>query len=454
MKCGRLLVDKRFYKENIVLAAPIILANAGQALVSVVDNAMVGQLGAEPLAAAAFAGVLVMNVLVFGLGISFGLTPLVGRAYSANDHRQAAYLFQNSLSLNTMTGFVLSLGLIAAAPLLGHMGQEAEVVEMAVPFYILIAASILPYMIFLSFKQFMEGIGNTAIPMVITVGCNILNIVLNWVLIFGKLGAPHMGATGAALSTLLSRAVMPIAFYIYLACHRRYRRYFRLFDAHNFTWRCHRQLLAIGTPISLQMVIEMFALSITAVMMGWIGSKALAANQIVLTVMSFMFMVTSGISGAVTVLVSHSSQPRQIMGYARAGMQMSALYMFAASMLFVFAGGRIAGLFNSDSEVIAISARVFIIAALFEISDGVQVTALGALRGMADVTRPMIYAVVIYLLINIPVGYLLGFTAGFGEEGIWSGFLIGVTAAAILFNIRLRDRVRGLRPVALSGIKI
>ncbi len=448
MTFKQLLVDKSFYKENIVLATPIVLANAGQSLVSVVDNAMVGRLGAEPLAAAAFAGVLVMNVLVFGLGMSYGLTPLVGKAHSTGDHRRAAFLFQNSLSLNTIIGLALSLGLIAATPLLGHMGQNAAVVEAAKPFYILIAASIFPYMIFLSFKQFMEGIGNTTVPMAITVGCNILNIFLNWVLIFGKLGAPQMGANGAALSTLLSRAVMPVAFYIYLAGHRSYRRYFLLFGTRNFTRRCHGQLLAIGTPISLQMVIEMFALSVTAVMMGWIGSEALAANQIVLTVMSFMFMVTSGISGAVTVLVSHSSSPRQIMNYAKAGMQMSALYMFAASILYIFAGGPIATLFNNDPQVIAISARVFIIAALFEISDGIQVTALGALRGMADVTKPMIYAIIIYLFLNIPIGYLLGFTAGLGEEGIWLGFFVGVTAAAVLFNVRLKQRVKRRMPMA------
>ncbi|MDE6483760.1 MAG: MATE family efflux transporter [Rikenellaceae bacterium] len=442
MRLKRLLADKRFYKENIILATPIILANAGQSFVSVVDNAMVGRLGAEPLAAAAFAGVLVMNVLVFGLGMSYGLTPLVGKAYSTGDHRRAAFLFQNSLSLNTIIGAILSLGLIAATPLLSRMGQDAAVVEAAKPFYILVAASIFPYMIFLSFKQFMEGIGNTTVPMAITIACNILNIFLNWVLIFGKLGAPQMGATGAALSTLISRAVMPVAFYIYLALHRSYKRYFRLFDIRNFTRRCHRQLLAIGTPISLQMTIEMFALSVTAVMMGWLSAEALAANQIVLTVMSFMFMITSGISGAVTVLVSHSTNQRQIMSYAKAGMQMSALYMFAASMSFVFAGGPIATLFNTDPEVIAISKRVFLIAAMFEISDGIQVTALGALRGMADVTRPMIYAIIIYLFINIPVGYLLGFTAGLGEEGIWLGFLVGVTTAAVLFNLRLRDRVR------------
>ncbi len=207
-------------------------------------------------------------------------------------------------------------------------------------------------------------------------------------------------------------------------------------------------MLAIGTPISLQMVIEMFALSVTAVMMGWIGPEALAANQIVLTVMSFMFMVTSGISGAVTVLVSHSSSPRQIMNYAKAGMQMSALYMFAASILYIFAGGPIATLFNNDPQVIAISARVFIIAALFEISDGIQVTALGALRGMADVTKPMIYAIIIYLFLNIPIGYLLGFTAGLGEEGIWLGFFVGVTAAAVLFNVRLKQRVKRRMPMA------
>ncbi|MDE7134190.1 MAG: MATE family efflux transporter [Rikenellaceae bacterium] len=438
-------VNKSYYKSNILLATPIILANAGQGFVSVVDKAMVGRLGADPLAAEAFAGVLVLNTMVFGMGMSYGLTPLVGKAYSAGNDRQAAFFYQNSLSLNTITGAILSLGLIAATPLLDYMGQQAHIVAMARPFYILIAASILPYMIFLSFKQFMEGIGNTTVAMGITIFCNLLNIFLNWVLIYGKMGIPAMGATGAALATLISRIMMPLIFWIYLLTHHKYGRYFRFFRIRNLTKRCHRQLLAIGTPISLQMVIEMFALSMTAIMMGWIGPKSLAANQIVLTVMSFMFMVSSGIAGAVTVLVSHSIRARDIVNYAKAGMQMSALYMFAASLLYIFAGDTIASLFNSDPEVIAISARVFLIAAIFEISDGIQVTALGALRGIADVLRPMIYAVVIYLFVNIPVGYLLGFVLELGEEGIWTGFLIGVTSAAILFNLRLRDRVRQRR---------
>lgn len=442
MRHRKFLVDKSYYKANIALAAPIILANAGQALVSVIDNAMVGRLGADPLAAAAFAGVLVMNVLVFGMGMAYGLTPLIGKAHAAGNDRQVSYFYQNSLSLNAMIGAALCAVLLACTPLLDHMGQSENVVRLAKPFYILVTVSIFPYMIFLSFKQFMEGIGNTTVSMVITIVCNVVNIFFNWVFIYGKLGAPELGATGAALSTLISRAMMPVIFFVYLRTHYRYGRYFRLFSVRNFTLRCHRQLLSIGTPISLQMTIEMLALSMTAIMMGWIGAASLAANQIVLTVMSFMFMVTSGISGAVTVLVSHSMRARDILNYTKAGMHMSAAYMFMASMLFIFAGRYIALIFNNDPQVIDIAARVFIVAAMFEISDGLQVTALGALRGMADVLRPMIYAVVIYLLVNIPVGYLLGFVVGMGEEGIWCGFFVGVTTAAILFAMRVRNKVK------------
>lgn len=439
------IVDKHFYKDNITLAIPIITANMGQALVGIVDNIMVGRLGATELAAASLGSMIVMNTLVFGMGMALSLTPLAGKAFATRSYRKAAFFFENSISLNTMIGLVLAAILLSALPLLDNIGQDPEVVKLAKPFYIYVAISVFPYMIFLSFKQFLEGIGNTKVSMIITICANLLNVLLNWMFIYGKLGCPAMGVAGAGLATLISRVSMPVAFYIYTMRNLPYKRFYTFFSLKSLTIRRHLSLFKVGLPISLQMLVEFFALSMTAIMMGWIGAKALAANQIVLSVMSFMFMVTSGMAGAVTILVSHESgkhNRREILGYSKSALQMSAVFMFCAALIFIFVGEYIAMAFIDDAEVIVLAGKIFLVAAMFEISDGIQVTALGALRGLTDVTKPMIYAIIAYLVINIPLAYVFGFILDWGVQGVWLGFFCGLTTAAILFVRRVFNQIK------------
>lgn len=444
----KIFVDKRYYKDVFTLALPIILANAGQALVAIVDNIMVGQLGAVPLAAASLAGIIVTNILVFGMGVAISLTPIVGSLFVNKDYRKCAIFFENSISLNLIIGITVAVLMLAATPLLGYIGQEAEVVELAKPFYVLLAFSIVPYMIFLSFKQFMEGVGNTKISMSITLACNVLNIILNYVLIYGKFGFPEMGAVGAAVSTLVSRMLMPIAFIVYMYKDKTYRRFFYFFKKSHLRVRKHLQLLKVGLPISAQMVVEITALSLTAIMVGWIGATSLAASQITLSVISFMFMVTTGISGALTILVSHefgNKNGLEISKYSKAGISMAALFMCGASLLFLIFPTQIASIFTSDAEVIAIASKLFIVAVFLEISDGIQVTALGGLRGMKDVNPPMIYGTILYIFVNIPLSYVFGFVLDWGPSGVWLGFVICVSCAAALFVRRLLVKARTIR---------
>lgn len=445
---GNFFVDKSYYKNNITLAMPVILANVGQAMVGIADNVMVGRLGAVPLASVSFANVIVFNVLVFGMGLAYGLTPLVGAAYSKNDTRKCANLFQNSLVLNTFVGVLLMGILLSIMPLFSYMGQSSQVVDNSINFYIIVTLSILPNMIFLSFKQFMEGLGNTKVAMIITISCNILNVILNYLLIYGKMGFPRMEIEGAAVATFISRLAMPIAFYMYMSRNNIYRRFFFFFSLKRVTMRRCKRILNIGLPISIQMTIEMLALSVTAIMTGWINPSAMAANQIVLSVISVMFMFTSGISGAVTILVSHAkgrNNARDIVNYTKSGIQMSAAFMCFAAILFIFTGRYIAMLFVPDEVVIEYAVQIFSIAVLFEVSDGIQVTALGALRGMTDVYRPMLYAVASYILINIPVAYTLGFVFDMGVRGIWMGFFCGLTVASILFIRRFNYKIKYIR---------
>lgn len=436
-----------YYKRNIQLALPLIAANMGQAVVAIVDNIMVGQLGATQLAAASFAGVIVMNFFVFGMGVAISLTPLAGHAYSSGRYKKVSMLFQNSLSLNLMLGVIIAGILFAIIPLLHRMGQPVEVVNTAIPFYKLLAISTIPYFAFLSFKQFMEGVGNTRVAMFITIFTNLLNVVLNYVLIYGKLGAPAMGIVGAGVSTLVARCLMPILFFGYVWAKRPYRRFLSFFRMEHFQVAKHRQLLDVGLPISGQMVIEFFALSVSAIMMGWLGTNQLAANQVVLSVVHFTFMISVGISEASTILVSHAFGAKNFTDMrkqAYAGMQMAMGFMLVAALTFIFFGEAIASVFTSNTDVIRFAGQMFLVVALFELSDGLQITALGALRGITDVKRPMVYALLSYLFINIPAAYFFGFVVGWGVQGIWLGFFCGLTVAAFLYIRRFRISSRRL----------
>ncbi len=441
-------MQKRYYTETLSLAFPVILSNVGQAVVGLADNIMVGQLGAVPLAAASFANIVVNNVLVFGMGMAYGLTPLVGQEFARARLRRTAELFQNSLSLNLVTALLLTLLLLLLIPLFPYFKQPEEVIALSHNYYLIVTASILPYMLFLSFKQFLEGMENTRAAMVITIAANLLNILLNYLLIYGKGGMPRMGIDGAAVATFISRLLMPVAFYLYVRSSPIYSRFFRFFSRKSFSVRLHRTLLSVGFPISGQMIIEFLALSVTAVMMGWIGAEAMAANQIVLSLISTMFMVVSGIAGAVTILVSRESglgNARSVVRYTVAGVRMSISFMAVAAVIFVVGGKMIAGWFTPDPLVVEYAGMMFSIAALFEICDGIQVTVLGGLRGMTDVKRPMYYALFSYLLINVSAAYFFGFILDWGGQGVWIGFLCGLSTAAVLYFRRFFYKVRRLR---------
>lgn len=435
------LLSPNYYKRNLVIATPVILSLAGQSLVQIADSIMVGRLGAAPLAAVSLAGAIIMNVMVLGIGLSIGLTPLAGQFWSRGEFRKVSQYFQNSLLINSLFSVFLFGVLAAIIPLLPLMGQPAEVTRLADNYYLLVSLSIIPLMIFFTFKQFLEGIGNTKIAMYITLGSNAINILLNYLLIYGKCGFPEMGIDGAGVATLISRIIMPVAFIIAIYCKDSYKRFLRFFGKERFSILQQRELAKIGLPISGQMVIEFFSLSAITIMMGWMGTASLAANQIAQTMINFTFMISNGIAGASTILVSHAFGIRDREGVRRhgfAGMKISLLIMGSASLIFVLFGREIASLFTSDPEVIAISVKIFFVIALFELFDGLQVTALGALRGLTDTRKPMIIAVISYFFVSLPVAYLFGFTFKLGEAGLMSGFAFGLLTASIFFIIRFK----------------
>ena len=440
----KLFVAKNYYIQNLKVALPVILSLAGQSVVQMIDTIMVGRLGAQPLAVVSLSCSIITNVMMIGTGIAMALTPLVGVKFVRNNRRGGAILFQNSLSLNILIGLLSCALLLGINPLLAYMNQPKEVLDILDGYYYWTTLSLIPYMVFLTFKQMLEGMGNTLYSMLITIGCNVLNIFLNFGFIFGYMGFPQLGATGAGLSTFIARMVMPLSFFAIVYAKKNYRYYLSLFSLKSMSLNRQWQLLKVGFPIATQMTLELFSLTMITIMMGWLGAKTLAANQIVQTMIGFSFMISNGVASASTILVSHDLGRKNILdirSHTYAGMHIGVAIMVCFAFIYGFGGAFIASMFSADTEVISIAAGLFIVVAFFEIFDGLQITSLGALRGLAEVKYPMYYAIIAYIFIAIPSAYVMAFVFDLGSQGILAGFMIGLIMAAILFIRRFRKKV-------------
>ncbi len=429
------------YSRTMNLAVPIVLSQVGQLLVQFVDNAMVGRLGATPLAGVAFAGNIFFFLFIFGIGIAVGLTPLVGELYAQGRHRKAASYLQNSVILYTVIGILICAVQFAIIPLFDHMGQPEEVIEAGVPYYRYLAWSIIPLMLFMAFKQFLEGVGNTKVAMAITIISNVVNVIFNWLLIYGKFGFPEMGAAGAGLSTLISRILTPVLIIAWFSCHQSFRRYLSFYSMGNFSRKRLGSLLSVGLPISLQMTLEGGAFAITGIMMGWFGTVALAANQIAIILANMAFMIVVSLGSATTIRISHEYGDRNFTGIRRiasSSIRIALAWNAFTAVLFIAGRHLLPQIFTPDTDVIAMTGSLLIYVGLFQFSDGMQVMSLSVLRGMQDVKATSVIAFISYIVINLPLGYLFAFTLGMGPQGLWMGYIFGLTIAAILLYSRYR----------------
>lgn len=441
---------KQQYKANLLLALPVVLTQLGQILTQVADNLMVGRYGANdptPLAAVSFGGSVFFILFITAIGVALGMTPLVGELFAQGDRRRSASLLQNGIIFYTLLGLGISVVQFAAAPLLYHLGQPADVVDMAIPYYRMLAYSMPFIMLFFAFKQFLEGVGNTKVEMVVTIAVNLLNIGFNWVFIYGRFGFAEMGAEGAGLGTLLSRMIAPVLMIGYFFNRRRYRIYLTGFSLRRFSWPTVRNLLKMGLPISLQMFLEASAFVGTGIMMGWLGKEAMSANQIAITLGNCAFMIVMSIGAATTIRISHCYGARNIDELAlaaKASYHLVLAWNTFMALVFISLRHYIPTLFTTNAEVIAITAELMFFAALYQLSDGVQNVSVGILRGMQDVKIIMPIAFVSYWLLNLPVGYLFGFTLEMGPSGLFLGFSFGLSMAALLLILRIRRSVRRL----------
>ncbi|MCH7397082.1 MATE family efflux transporter [Belliella sp. DSM 107340] len=430
------------FSKTFVLAYPVMLSQLGQVLVGVADSMMVGRLGAEPLAAASLANSIFFVLLMFGIGVSMAITPLVAMADGKNKTSRIGRLFRHGFTINMVTGAMLFIVIILFSPLLKYMNQPQKVVELAIPYLAIITLSILPFMFFQTFKQFAEGLSQTKQAMYITIVCNGLNVFLNWIMIYGNLGFPALGLNGAGWATLISRVLMGIVIAYYVLKSKRYKSFNLGFKIKRFSFPMISKMLRIGVPTGFQFIFEVGAFSAAAIMMGWIGVTALAAHQIAINLASISYMMASGLSAAAMVRVGNQLGRKDIKTLREAGFTvfgMTAIFMLCAAVLFISLREFLPSLYIDDDTVIQMSASLLIIAGIFQLSDGIQVVGLGALRGMADVKVPTIVTLIAYWVIGLPLGYFFAFVLDMQEKGIWYGLLIGLTVTGFMLLYRFHS---------------
>ena len=396
----RFATYKEQYRANLRLAFPVVLTQVGQILTQVADNLMVGRYGGEdstPLAAVSFGGSVFFILFIAAVGVALGLTPLVGELYARRERERSARLLHNGILFYTTLGFAVGALQYAATPLLYRLGQPVEVVDMAIPYYHMLVYSMPFLMLFFAFKQFLEGVGNTRVEMAVTIFTNLCNIGFNALFIYGNLGFPEMGAEGAGLGTLLSRAIAPLLMVGYFLKRPRYRLYLRGFSLRSLNRRDIRSLLRMGLPIASQMFLESSAFVGTGIMMGWFGKEALSANQIAMTLGNCAFMIVLSIGAATTIRVSHCygrGNIGELTLAARASYHLVLAWNTLAALCFIALHAWIPTLFTSNSEVIAIASELMLFAALYQLADGVQNVSVGILRGIQDVHISMPIALV------------------------------------------------------------
>ena len=460
-----------YYKRNLKLAFPVMLTQFGAALVGLADSIMVGHYGTTDLAAVSFSNALFFTVMVFAMGALMGITPLVGHVHGrlekllkegttdeeiAHKHEQITSYLTNGL---IFTALMSVFSLILLAPCIGFLdafGQEPEVVTCARPYYILIVLSIVPFLLFTFSKQFLEGLGNTTVAMLITIGCNLLNILLNWVFIYGHWGLPAMGAEGAGWASLIARCLMPICFFAAMFCKTEWRRYLTSMKRYLITRREVEHLITIGMPIGLQSFAEAFLFTASFVIIGWISKESLAAHHIANQMADLTFMLALGIGSATTIRVSHQLGKGDLQAVrmaSHASVHLCLLMNTIGAAIMIFGRNIIPYIFTEDPEVIPIASTLLVIAGTLQYADGLQCIGAAMLRGIQDVRVPMRIALFAYIGVALPLGLALTFPMGLGAKGMWIAFVIALAIPAVLFHVRFHRQMKRLKFNGLDEIE-
>ena len=446
------------FRYNLKLAAPVITGMVGHTLVQLVDNIMVGQLGTAELAAVSLGNSFVFIAMSIGIGFSTAITPLVAEADGENNTDKGKQAFKHGLFLCTLLGLVL-FGLVwMSKPLMYFMDQPEEVVILALPYLDLVAFSLVPLIMFQALKQFSDGLSETKYPMYATILANIVNVGLNYVLIFGKFGFPSLGIVGAAIGTLVSRFVMLFFLWFLFRKKTKFLPYVTRLNFKIIKKSILKKIMALGFPSALQMFFEVAIFTAAIWLNGSIGKNAQAANNIALNLSSITFMFVMGLSVATMIRVGNQKGLQKFKDLRRIAVSfflMALLLQCFFGLLFILFHEQLPWIYmNEDNlldydnvlEVVKIASSLLIVAAVFQVSDGVQVVVLGALRGLQDVKIPTFITFIAYWIIGFPISYYLGLKTNLQSTGVWIGLLAGLTASAVMlyfrFNILTKQLIK------------
>ncbi|MGO3810929.1 MATE family efflux transporter [Mesonia sp.] len=426
------------FKKNLNIAFPVMLGQLGHVLVGLADNIMVGQLGAAPLAAVSLGNSLVFIALSVGIGFSFAITPLIAEADGSKDIEKGRSFFQHGIVMCCLNGILLFLILLACKPLLYHLDQPEEVVNLSMPYIDIVAFSLIPLMIFQAFKQFGDGLSQTKYAMYATILANLVNVLFNYLLIYGVWIFPRLELEGAAIGTLISRVFMLFFLFYILKSKKKFATYF-IWAKKSLQKHVFKRLWDLGFPTALQMLFEVGIFTSSIFLAGTLGTNPQAANQVALNLASMTFMIAVGIGVTATIRVGNQKGMGNFKELRRIAISTFLLVFLIEAVFavgFILLKDVLPIIYIDNSEVIFLASQLLIVAALFQLSDGLQVVILGALRGLQDVRIPTIICFISYWIIGFPVSYYLGKAEALGSMGIWLGLLAGLSASAIMLYIR------------------
>lgn len=436
------------FRYNWKLSAPVIMGMLGHTFVGLVDNIMVGQLGSAQLAAVSLGNSFFFVAMSLGIGFSTAITPLIAEADSENNFKKGKSAFKHGLFLCTVLSLFLFGIILLAKPLMYMMEQPEEVVLLTMPYLDIIAISLIPLIIFQGFKQFSDGLSLTKHAMYATVVSNLINIGFNYLLIFGKFGFPKMGIVGAGVGTLVSRVTMIVIIWVLLKNDRKASAFVSNIKLFVLESKMLKKIINLGLPSAMQMFFEVAIFTSAIWLSGLLGKNAQAANQIALNLSSMTFMIAMGLSVTAMIRVGNQKGLKnyvELQRIAKSIFLMGIMFASLFALLFLIFHDILPALYLDledvnnyldNQEVVAIASKLLIVAALFQISDSIQVVFLGALRGLQDVKIPTLLTFVAYWMIGFPTSYFLGKETAYGSPGIWIGLLVGLASASIFLYLR------------------
>ncbi len=436
------------FSYNLRLSIPVILGLLGHTLVGMIDNIMVGKLDPINLAAVSLGNSYIFIAMSIGIGFSAAITPIVAEAHSERNHSKLKTSFINGFLLCLMLGLVLYILVLLLKGTLTHLDQPEEVVSLALPYLDIVAISLIPLLLFQALKQFTDGLSKTIYPMYATVLANIINVVINYILIFGMLGFPKLGIIGAAIGTLVSRIIMFVFLFYMLINNRIIYEYISDLKSFLYDKLMIKKILNLGLPTSLQMFFEVGVFTTAIWLSGLLGEIPQSANQIVLNISSMTFMVASGLSVSAAIRAGNQKGLNNYKELKRISLSILLLGIYFATFFalgiyflrdylpYIYIDINNQENFIENIRIVKIASKLFIIVAIFQLFDSAQVIMLGTLRGMQDVKVPTIIVFIAYWIVGFPISFILGDESSMAETGIWIGLLCGLLFSAVFLYLR------------------